>query len=80
MSSRYVKFMTPPPTPLVFETFLKLGKLQCKSNLNRNEVLLQMIENFETIQIVSTPAMESSFLCLCFNRFQAIKLLSDNGS
>ena len=38
--------------PLVFETFMKLGKLQCKSNLNRNEVLLLMLGNFETIQIV----------------------------
>ena len=42
----------PQPGPLVFKTFLKLGKLQCKSNFNRNEVLLLMIENFETIQIV----------------------------
>ena len=36
---------------LVFETFLKLGKLQCKSNFNRNEVLLLMIDYFEIIQI-----------------------------
>ena len=41
-----------PCTSLVFETFMKLGKLQCKSNFNRNEVLLLMIEHFETIQIV----------------------------
>ena len=38
--------------PLVFETFLKLDKLQCKSSFNRNEVLLLMIDNFETNQIV----------------------------
>ena len=37
---------------LVFETFLKLGKLQCKSSFNINEVLLLMIKDFETIQIV----------------------------
>ena len=37
---------------LVFETFMKLGKLQCKSNFNKNYVLLLMIENFESNQIV----------------------------
>ena len=37
---------------LVFETCLKLGKLQCKYIFTRNEVLLLMIENFETNQIV----------------------------
>ena len=37
---------------LVFETCLKLGKLQCKSNFNRNQVLLLTIDNFETNQIV----------------------------
>ena len=38
---------------LVFETFLKLGKLQlCKSNFNRNGVLLLLINNFEANQIV----------------------------
>ena len=31
---------------LVFETFLKLGKLQCKFNFKRNEVLLLRIENY----------------------------------
>ena len=36
----------------VFETFLKFGKLQCKSNFNRIEVLLLMIDNFEPNQIV----------------------------
>ena len=38
--------------PLVFETFLKLGKLQCKSYFNKNQVLLLTIDNFETNQIV----------------------------
>ena len=37
---------------LVFETFLKMGKLQFKSNFNRNKVLLLMIDNFETNLIV----------------------------
>ena len=37
---------------LVFETCLKLGNLQCESNFNRNEVLLLMIENIKTNQIV----------------------------
>ena len=37
---------------LVFEAFLKLGKLQCKSYFNKNEVLLMTIDNFETNQIV----------------------------
>ena len=36
---------------LVFEKCMKLGNLQCKSNFNRNEVLLLMIENIKTIQI-----------------------------
>ena len=36
---------------LVFETCIKLGNVQCKSNFNRNEVLLLMIENIKTIQI-----------------------------
>ena len=36
---------------LVFETCLKLCKLQWKSNFNRNEVHLLMIENFESNQI-----------------------------
>ena len=31
--------------------FWNLGKFQCKSNFNRNEVILLMIENFETIKI-----------------------------
>ena len=30
---------------------MKLGSLQCKSNFNRNEVLLLMIENIKTNQI-----------------------------
>ena len=38
--------------PLVFETCLKLGKLQCKYNFNRNWVLLLNFEIFETNQIV----------------------------
>ena len=33
-------------------TLLKLVKLQCKSYFNRNQVLLLMIDNFETNQIV----------------------------
>ena len=37
---------------LVLETFLKFGKLQCKSYFNRNYVILPMIDNFETNQIV----------------------------
>ena len=37
---------------LVFETCLKLGKLQCKLNFNRNLVLLLTIDNFKTNQIV----------------------------
>ena len=40
----------PPCSPLIFETFLKCGKLQCKSIFNRNEVRLVTIE---TNQIVS---------------------------
>ena len=42
-----------PCSPLMFETFLKCGKSQCKSNFNRNEVRLVMIEHIETNQIVS---------------------------
>ena len=38
--------------PLVFETCLKLSKLQCKSNFIRNSVLLLTIDNFENNQIV----------------------------
>ena len=37
---------------LMLETFLKLGKLQCKSIINRNEVLFLNIDNFEPNQIV----------------------------
>ena len=37
--------------PLVFETHVKLCNLQCKSNFNRNYVLLLMIENIKTNQI-----------------------------
>ena len=33
-------------------TCLKLGKLQCKSNFNRNEVLFLKVDNFEPNQIV----------------------------
>ena len=36
---------------LAFETHMKLGNLQCKSNFNRNEVLLMMKENIKTNQI-----------------------------
>ena len=36
---------------LVFETRLKLGNLQWKSNFNRNEALLLMIESIKTNQI-----------------------------
>ena len=36
----------------MFETCLKLGKLQGKYNFNRNEVLFLMKENLETNQIV----------------------------
>ena len=36
---------------LLFETCMKFGNLQGKSNFNRNEVLLLMIENIKTIQI-----------------------------
>ena len=32
---------------LVFETFLKCGKLQCESMFNRNEVCLVMTELIE---------------------------------
>ena len=35
---------------LLFETCVKLGKLQCKSNFNRNKLLL--LDNFETNPIV----------------------------
>ena len=38
--------------PLVFETFLKCGKLQCTSTFNRKWVCLLMIEHIETNQIV----------------------------
>ena len=34
--------------PLVLETRLKMGNLQCKTYFNRNEELLLMIENFKT--------------------------------
>ena len=37
---------------LVSEKFLKLCKLHCKSNFNRIEVVLLMIDNFETNRIV----------------------------
>ena len=37
---------------LMFEAFLKLGKLQCKSYFNKNYVLLLTIENFETNKVV----------------------------
>ena len=40
-----------PAGTLVFETRMKLGNLQCKSNFNRNEVLLLVIENIKTKQI-----------------------------
>ena len=33
------------PLSLVFETFLKCGKLQCKSPFNKNYVCLLMIEH-----------------------------------
>ena len=36
----------------MFETFLKCGELQCKSNFNRNDVRLVMTEHTETNQIV----------------------------
>ena len=36
---------------LIFETYLKLDKLQCKCNFNRNEVFLLNIDNFEPNQI-----------------------------
>ena len=36
----------------MFETCLKLCKLQCKSNFEKNQVLLLMIENFEINQMV----------------------------
>ena len=39
--------------PLMFETFMKCGKLQWKSYFNRNEVRLVMIEHIESNQIVS---------------------------
>ena len=35
---------------LMLETFLKLGKLQCRFNFNRNEVLLLNLDNFEPNQ------------------------------
>ena len=44
--------LLPSGEALVFETFLKWGNLQCKFNFNRNEVLVLMIENIETIRIV----------------------------
>ena len=37
---------------LVLETFLKCGKLQCKSTFNRKYVCLLMIEHIEANQIV----------------------------
>ena len=46
-------FKNSPGQPtLMLETFLKLGKLQCKSNFNRNQVLLLNKDNFEPNQIV----------------------------
>ena len=38
---------------LVFETFLKLAKLQCKCKFYRNQVLLLNIDHFEPNQIFS---------------------------
>ena len=38
-------------TALVFETCMKLGNLQCKSNFNKNEVLLRVMENIKNNQI-----------------------------
>ena len=43
----------PPCSPLMFETFMKCGKLQCNYNLNRNEVCVVMIEHIEINQIAS---------------------------
>ena len=37
---------------LVFETFLKCDKLQCKLTFNQKQVFLLMIEHIETNQIV----------------------------
>ena len=34
-------------SPLVFDTFLKCGKLQCKSTFNRKQVCLLIIEHIE---------------------------------
>ena len=41
-----------PKMLVVFETCLKLCKLQCKSDFDRKEILLLMIENFEINQMV----------------------------
>ena len=48
----YICITDPPRATLEFETNLKLGKLQCKSNFNKNKVLLLLIENFKTNQII----------------------------
>ena len=39
-------------TPLVFETSLKCGKIQCKSTFNKKKLCLLMIEHIETNQRV----------------------------
>ena len=43
---------SPTVATLVFETFLKCGKLQCKSIFNKKKVCLLMIEHIESNQIV----------------------------
>ena len=35
-------------TPLVFETFLKCGKIQCKSTFNKKNLYLLIIKDIET--------------------------------
>ena len=47
----YFQF-APKYQSLVFETFLKYGKLKCKSTFNKTKVFLLMIEHIETNQIV----------------------------
>ena len=48
--------------PLVLDTFLKCGKLQCKSTFNRKWVCLLMIEHIEANQIVDRPGVAGAVL------------------
>ena len=58
-------------TSLVFETYLKLGKLQCNSNFNRNELSLLMKEIIKPNYIVNLHFCPlSPPLCHVFPKLQ----------